>query len=136
MDLVDGFHLYDHFVVHNEIDAVTDVDGQTIVPNGKQLLALEGNTRAGKFMTQAHVVHTFEQARSQGAVHAVRSTEDRRRRLCMDQPDSVAGGIDLWSSVVPVVFRRAVSVLIDFITSHFFALRGDVFVQGQIEGQG
>jgi len=67
----DRFDLDDHFVLNDEIDAISKRNGDVVVDNRKWLLSLERQTEAIQFVAQTYLVGTFKQAGTESGMHLV-----------------------------------------------------------------
>src|SRR5262245_26712799 len=89
-DRLDGLDLDDHRVVHEHVNAITQLDGDSFVQNGKDLLAFDLDVESRQFITKALLVRPFEQSRAQSRMHALSGDQDAVGGLAVYQPWSVS----------------------------------------------
>lgn len=84
-DRLDRFHLDDHCVVDEQIDSIAELDRESVVHNGKDLLGFDGASGPSDLVRQTRPVRPFEQARSQSGVHFVSTAQDGVRRPSVNE---------------------------------------------------
>src|SRR5262245_27312181 len=89
-DGLDGFDLDDHCVVHEHVNAITQLARDSFVHNGEDLLAFDLDVESRQFITEALLIRPFEQSRAQSRVHAIGGTQDAVGCFTVYQPWSVS----------------------------------------------
>lgn len=75
-EAVHGFELEDHTALHEEVEAVTAVEGETFVAERDGELTLDVRAAEGELMREAVLVRGFEQPRPEVAVDLDASADD------------------------------------------------------------
>jgi len=72
---VHGFHFDYHRIFNQEVDSISQVDGDSLVLQRQQLFGLERQLQLLKFVTETNMVRSFQQAGTKARVHFKRCTE-------------------------------------------------------------
>lgn len=99
-DGLDCFHFHNDLVVDEEIDSVSKFNRESVVHNGKRLLAFKRKVEAFEFVAKARMVGPLEQSRSKSRVHSIGRAQDAVGDRAVDKIHLRARSRDLRGGVL------------------------------------
>ena len=81
----DGFNFHNDVGRDQKVNPVAQIDVQSVIGYGKNLLGFEGSAHPGQFMSKTGLVDAFEQSCTKASMYAVGSSQDGRRRASVDE---------------------------------------------------
>lgn len=79
----DGFNFHNDVGRDQKVNPVAQIDVQSVIGYGKNLLGFEGSAHPGQFMSKTGLVDAFEQSGTKASMYPVRCTQYGRCRASM-----------------------------------------------------
>src|SRR5262245_49175541 len=86
---LNGFNLDDYEIIDKHVNPVAQLNRDSFVDDGKDLLTFNLGSHSSEFITEAFTIGPFEQSRAQSRVHAIRGTQNAVGCFTVYQPCSV-----------------------------------------------
>ena len=89
-NLFDGFDFHDDLVLHEQIDAISQINRDVVVNHREWLFEFKGHPESAQFMTKAGLIRAFQQPRAELGMDPIGGAENIVGDAAVDQLNSVS----------------------------------------------